>query len=195
MFSNAWVHQTVEAMSIALMIDPQGDQEIIQAHEKMRATLEDWIPKILAAQEPDGYLQTAFTLPRVDARGNIEPGPFKHWERRGDHEGYTAGYFLESAINHYLMTDKKDARLYNAAKKLADCWYANLGPAPRRPGTTDIRRWSRRWCASAASSTTWKAAAKGPKYIELAKFLLDCRYTAARNPIANAANTTRATCP
>ena len=25
-FSNAWVHQTVEAMSIALMIDPQGDQ-------------------------------------------------------------------------------------------------------------------------------------------------------------------------
>ena len=127
-FSNAWVHQTVEAMSIALMIDPQGDPEIIQAHEKMRATLEDWIPKILAAQEPDGYLQTAFTLPRVDARGNIDPGPFKHWERRGDHEGYTAGYFLESAINHYLMTNKKDARLYNAAKKLADCWCANLGP-------------------------------------------------------------------
>ena len=25
-FSNAWVHQTVEAMSIALMIDPQGDR-------------------------------------------------------------------------------------------------------------------------------------------------------------------------
>ena len=30
------------------------------------------------------------------------------------------------------MTDKKDARLYNAAKKLADCWYANLGPAPKK---------------------------------------------------------------
>src|SRR5215471_1722325 len=120
-FSNAWVHQTVEAMSIALMIDPQGDAEIIAAHKKMRATLDDWIPKILAAQESDGYLQTAFTLPRIDGRGNIDPGPFKHWERRGDHEGYTAGYFLESAINHYLMTNKKDARLYNAARKLADC--------------------------------------------------------------------------
>ncbi len=72
-FSNAWVHQTVEAMSIALMIDPQGDPEIIQAHEKMRATLEDWIPKILAAQEPDGYLQTAFTLPRVDAARQYRP--------------------------------------------------------------------------------------------------------------------------
>ena len=62
-FSNAWVHQTVEAMSISLMIDPQGDPEIIEAHKKMRATLDDWIPKILAAQEPDGYLQTAFTIP------------------------------------------------------------------------------------------------------------------------------------
>ena len=44
------------------MIDPKGDPEIIKAQEKMRATLEDWIPKILAAQEPDGYLQTAWTL-------------------------------------------------------------------------------------------------------------------------------------
>jgi hypothetical protein len=131
-FSNAWVHQTVEAMSIALMIDPQGDQDIIKAHEKMRATLEDWIPKILAAQEPDGYLQTAFTLSRIDGRGGVNSGPFRHWERRGDHEGYTAGYFLESAINHYLMTNKKDARLYNAARKLADCWHNNLGPTPKK---------------------------------------------------------------
>ena len=49
-------------MCLALMVDPQGDPEIIKAQEKMRATLEDWIPKILAAQEPDGYLQTRFTL-------------------------------------------------------------------------------------------------------------------------------------
>ena len=132
-FSNAWVHQTVEAMSIALMIDPQGDPDIIKAHAKMRATLDEWIPIILAAQEPDGYLQTAFTLPRIDAtRQRSTTGPFTHWERRGDHEGYIAGYFLESAINHYLMTGKKDARLYNAAKKLADCWYDNLGPAPKK---------------------------------------------------------------
>ena len=61
-FSNAWVHQTVESICLALMVDPQGDQEIIAAQKKLRATLEDWIPKILAAQHPDGYLQTAFTL-------------------------------------------------------------------------------------------------------------------------------------
>ena len=61
-FSNAWVHQTVESMSLALMIDPMGDPEVLAAHEKMRAPLEDWIPRILAAQEPDGYLHTACTL-------------------------------------------------------------------------------------------------------------------------------------
>jgi uncharacterized protein len=180
-FSNAWVHQTVEAMSIALMIDPQGDAEIIQAHEKMRATLADWIPTILAAQEPDGYLQTAFTLPRVDARGNIDPGPFAHWERRGDHEGYTGGYFLESAINHYQMTNKKDGRLYNAAKKLADCWCANLGPAPKKAWYDGHQEMEQALVRFGRFVNDMEGGGKGTKYVELAKFLLDGRYNAARN--------------
>ena len=61
-FSNAWVHNTVESMSVALLVDPQGDAEIIKAQTAMRAKLEEWIPIILAAQEPDGYMQTRFTL-------------------------------------------------------------------------------------------------------------------------------------
>jgi len=61
-FSNAWVHQTVESICIALMVDAQGDKEIIAAQEKMKVALERWIPIILAAQESDGYLHTAYTL-------------------------------------------------------------------------------------------------------------------------------------
>ncbi len=181
-FSNAWVHQTVEAMSIALMIDPQGDAEIVKAHEKMQATLDDWIPKILGAQEADGYLQTAFTLPRVNGRGDVTPGPFRHWERRGDHEGYTAGYFLESAINHYLMTGKKDARLYNAAKKLADCWYANLGPAPKKAWYDGHQEMEQALVRFGRFVNDMEGGGKGQKYVELAKFLLDSRYAAATNP-------------
>jgi len=180
-FSNAWVHQTVEAMSIALMIDPQGDPEILRAHQKMRATLDDWIPKILGAQEPDGYLQTAFTLPRVDARGTITPGPFPHWERRGDHEGYTAGYFLESAINHYLMTNKQDARLYSAAKKLADCWYNHLGPAPKKAWYDGHQEMEQALVRFGRFVNDMEGGGKGDHYIQLAKFLLDCRCTAARS--------------
>ena len=180
-FSNAWVHQTVEAMSIALMIDPQGDAEIIQAHRKMKAALDDWIPKILAAQEPDGYLQTAFTLPRVSARNDVDAGPFQHWERRGDHEGYTAGYFLESAINHYLMSGKKDARMYHAARKLADCWYDNLGPAPKKAWYDGHQEMEQALVRFGRFVNDVEGGGKGQKYIELARFLLDGRYNAARN--------------
>jgi uncharacterized protein len=176
-FSNAWVHQTVEAMSLALMVDAQGDQEILKAQAGMKATLEDWIPKILAAQHPDGYLQTAFTL-RDTTRWPDRWTP----QGRGNHEGYTAGYFIESAINHYSMTDHKDARLYNAAKRLADCWADHLGPAPKQEwfdGHQEMEqalvRFGRFVNDVEGPSTSSGRAAPGDRYISLAKFLLDCR--------------------
>jgi uncharacterized protein len=185
-FSNAWVHQTVEAMSIALMIDPQGDQEVLAAFEKFRRTLDDWIPKILAAQEPDGYLQTAFTLDREGREGRvIESSKFQHWDpaRRGDHEGYVAGYFLESAINHYLMTGKKDARLYNGAKKLADCWVKNLGPAPKKPWYDGHQQMEQGLVRFGRFVNDMEGGGKGDAYVQLAKHLLDARYHAAVNPV------------
>jgi hypothetical protein len=178
-FSNAWVHQTVEAMSLALMVDPQGDKDIVSAHAKMRTTLEDWIPKILAAQHPDGYLQTAFTLRNKDRWAD-------RWtpQGRGNHEGYTAGYFIESAINHYTMTNHQDARLYNAAKKLADCWADHIGPAPRQEwfdGHQEMEqalvRFGRFVNEVEPSTRSARSGQGGPgdRYIALAKFLLDCR--------------------
>ena len=156
MFSNAWVHQTVESMCIALMVDPQGDEEIIAAQENMKTTLEDWIPKILAAQEPDGYLQTAFTLGTHRARRRRHPAGIaaldQRWSRvRGDHEGYVAGYFIESAINHYTLTDGTDPRLYNAARSWPIAGSPTSARRRRRNGTTAIRKWSRRSCGLAAS--------------------------------------------
>jgi DUF1680 family protein len=177
-FSNAWVHQTVEAMSLALMVDPRGDKEIIQAQDKMKATLEDWIPKILAAQHPDGYLQTAFTL-RDPQRWAERWTP----QGRGNHEGYTAGYFIESAINHYSMTDHKDARLYDAAKKLADCWADHIGPPPKQEwfdGHQEMEQALVRFGrfvneVEGGPSTGSGQAGPGDRYISLAKFLLDGR--------------------
>jgi DUF1680 family protein len=171
-FSNAWVHQTVESMCIALMVDPQGDRQIIKAQEKMKATLEDWIPKILAAQEPDGYLQTRFTLGTRRDRG-----PVKHWDprTRSEHEGYVAGYFIESAINHYTLTNGADKRLYNAAKKLADCWVANLGPGKKEwfDGHQEMEQALVRF--GRFVNNVEGHGSHGDSYISLAKFLLDCR--------------------
>jgi DUF1680 family protein len=168
-FSNAWVHQTVEAMCEALMVDPQGDAEMIAAQEKMKKTLDQWIPIILSAQEPDGYLQTAFTL-RDTSRWHERWSP----ESRGNHEGYVSGYFIESAINHYTLTEGKDRRLYNAAKKLADCWVANIGPGKKAwfDGHQEMEQALVRF---GRFVNDMEGHGRGDSYIRLAKFLLDNR--------------------
>jgi DUF1680 family protein len=168
-FSNAWVHQTVESMCIALMVDAQGDQEILQAQEVMRSTLDRWIPIILGAQMKDGYLQTAYTL--ADRASWPERWSPDH---RGNHEGYVAGYFIESAINHYTLTNGKDLRLYNAAKRLADCWVANIGPGKRDwfDGHQEMEQALVRFGRFVNDQ---EGKHRGDAYIELAKFLLDSR--------------------
>ncbi len=165
-FSNAWVYNTIESICVALMVDPQGDEEIVKAQKEMRITLEDWIPKILAAQESDGYVQTFFTL-----------GDREHWSagNRGAHEGYVAGYLLECAIAHYLMTNKADARLYDAARKLADCWYDNIGPAPKKEWYDGHQAMEIALVRVGRFVSKMEGGGKGDKYIELAKFLLDSR--------------------
>jgi hypothetical protein len=168
-FSNAWVHQTVESMCIALMVDPQGDQEIMKAQDLMRAALERWIPIILAAQMLDGYLQTAYILAdRKDWPERWSP------DHRGNHEGYVSGYFIESAINHYTLTEGKDLRLYNGAKKLADCWVANIGPDKKAwfDGHQEMEQALVRFGRFVNDQ---EGNHRGDAYIALAKFLLDSR--------------------
>ena len=166
-FSNAWIYNTMESICIALMVDPQGDEEIIKSQAAMRKTLDEWIPKVLAAQEPDGYLQTVFTL-----------RDWPHWspQHREDHEGYVAGYYLEAAVSHYMLTDGKDLRLYNSAKKLADCWVNHIGKEEGKQVWYDghqamemaLVRFGR-------FVNTVEGKGKGDDYINLAKFLLDSR--------------------
>ena len=185
-FSNAWVHQTVESICLALMVDPQGDAEIAAAQAKMRATLDDWIPKILAAQHPDGYLQTAFTL-RALAPASGYPAASKApwtapWSQasRPNHEGYVAGYFIESAINHFMVTGGHDRRLYDAAKRLADCWADHIGAPPKQEwfdGHQEMEQALVRFGRFVNEVEKPRGAAGGPgdRYVALAKFLLDCR--------------------
>ena len=180
-FSNAWVHQTVEAMSIALMIDPQGDPEIIKAHDENAGhagRLDSQNPGRAGAGRVSA--DRVHAAPRGRERQRSTAARSRTGNGRGDHEGYTAGYFLESAINHYLMTDKKDARLYNAAKKLADCWCANLGPAPKKAWYDGHQEMEQALVRFGRFVNDMEGGGKGTKYVELAKFLLDCRYNAAR---------------
>jgi DUF1680 family protein len=172
-FANAWVFNTLEAMCLAQMVDPAGDADIRNSQALMRAKIEEWIPIIIAAQEPDGYLQTRFTLGIPQDKDK----PREHWNprTRGEHEGYVAGYFLEAAIAHYNMTDGKDRRLYDAAKKLADCWYNNLGPSPKKTWFDGHQEMEQALVRFARLVDRVEGAGQGQKYVELAKFLIDSR--------------------
>jgi hypothetical protein len=164
-WSNAYVHNAVEAMSEALMVDPEGDADIIAAQAKMKTTLEDWIPKLLSAQEKDGYLQTYLTL-----------GGLTHFNgNRGLHEGYTGGYFLEAAMAHYLMTNRSDKRLYEAAKRLANLWESSLGPSPKKTWWESHEQMEQALTRFARFVSAEEGAGAGDKYARLAKFLLDSR--------------------
>jgi uncharacterized protein len=163
-WANAYVHNTVESMCWALMVDAQGDREILAAQAAIRAKLEDWIPKILSAQEGNGYLQTAYTL-----------SGRRPWTNKDDHEGYTGGYFIEAALAHYLMTNKTDDRLYRAARKLADCWCENIGPAPKRRWYDGHEELEQALLRLASFVDATEGPGKGRKYLELARFLLQSR--------------------
>jgi DUF1680 family protein len=163
-WANGYVHNTVEAMSMALTIDPQGDQEMITAQTAIKKKLDEWLPIILRAQESTGYLNTNYTL------RNLTP-----WSNRNDHEGYIMGYFIEAACAHFLMSGKTDSTLYKAAKKCADYWVSKIGPSPKKTwwdGHEEIKLALVR-LARLVDETEGKG--KGDAYINLAKFLLDSR--------------------
>lgn len=163
-FSNAWVYNTFESMCLALMVDPQGDAEIIAAQKAIRAKIDDWLPKLLSAQEPDGYIQTCYTLNNL-----------KRWSNKHDHEDYLGGYFIEASLAHFQMTGRTDRRMYDAAKRLADCWYSKVGPASGRSWYGGHQELEQALVRLARVVDEVEGSGKGRKYVELAKFTMDCR--------------------
>jgi uncharacterized protein len=168
-YADAYTLNSVEAMCYALMYNPQGDAAIIAAQAAFQTNLNYWLPIILGAQESDGYLHTYTTL-----RG------LGRWTINTDHEGYVGGYFIEACLAHYLMTGRTDPTMYNAGKKLADCWCANLGPG--------IKSWydghenmEQALVHLGRFVNEYEGPTNGQKYINLAKWLLDCRGTPAAN--------------
>jgi len=163
-FANGWVYNTLESMCLAQMVDPQGDEEIIAAQKMLKNKIEEWIPKILGAQEKDGYIHTQIT---ISGR--------KRLLNKHDHEGYQAGYFIEAALAHYWMTDGKDRRLLDAAKRLADWWYNTVGPSPKMAWYDGHEEIEQALARFGRAIDEIEGKGKGAKYIELAKFMLDCR--------------------
>ncbi len=83
------------------------------------AELDRLVATIAKAQQPDGYLNTYFTL--------VEPQ--KRWANLRDcHELYVAGHFIEAGVAHFNATGK--TALLDVVCKLADLIGRVFGPGP-----------------------------------------------------------------
>ena len=56
-FSDAYPHNVMEAMCLALAFDAKGDKDLAAAQAFLRKKIEEWIPIMLAAQMDDGYCE------------------------------------------------------------------------------------------------------------------------------------------
>ena len=78
---------------------------------------DELIELICGAQEPDGYLNTYFTLEHPELK----------WKNLAEgHELYTAGHLIEAAVAYYKATGKDV--LLNAVRRLADLIDTVFGP-------------------------------------------------------------------
>ena len=92
------------------------------------------------------------------------------------------------------MTNKKDARLYNAAKKLADCWCANLGPAPKKAWYDGHQEMEQALVRFGRFVNDMEGGGKGTEVHRARQVPAGLPLQRGRATIASGRNTTRATC-
>ena len=167
-WSDAYVYNTMEAISLALEISPGDDSVMAQGQRRLREKMEEWIPIILAAQEPSGYIHSFHDLRKKP-----------HFTKAGDHEFYVMGYFIEMGVAHWRMTKGKDRRLFDAAIKCADHLDSVFGPAPKRTWLNGHPGLEYALCRLADAVNASDGAGKGDKYARLAQHFIRNQHVAA----------------
>ncbi len=119
---------------------------------------DELIELIGRAQEPDGYLNTYFSVVHPDQKWtNLTEG----------HELYSAGHLIEAAVAYYKATGKE--RLLTIVRRLADLictvFGAQPGQHPGYPGHQEIE----------LALVKLGRLLDEPRYIEKAKYFLDIR--------------------
>lgn len=109
-FDDSDVYKVLEGMAYVLAVQPDAALE---------AKADAWIDAICAAQEPDGYLDTYYTL----------EAPQDKWTDMEKHEDYCAGHFFEAAVAYWRATGKRKA--LETACRLADHMRRTLKEAGR----------------------------------------------------------------
>ena len=109
-FDDSDVYKAMEGIAYSLINNPNKEYEIL---------LDKWIELIAKSQQPDGYLNTFYTL----------NSPEQRWTDMEKHEMYCGGHMIEAAIAYYQATGKKT--FLNVAIKFADHLDNTFGPDKR----------------------------------------------------------------
>jgi uncharacterized protein len=145
-YDDSDVFKALEAMSYSLKGHPSKEMEY---------KCDKWIDKIAAAQLPDGYLNTYFTLRGLDQR----------WTDMSMHEDYNAGHMIEAAVAYYDATGKR--KFLDVVIKWAD-YFDSLFGSGKRDWVTGHQE------LELALVKLYKTT-KNEKYLKLAHWLLEER--------------------
>lgn len=109
-YDDSDVFKALEAMAYSLKTHPNPEME---------KKCDEWIDKIAAAQQPDGYLNTWYTLKGIQDR----------YTDMSMHEDYNAGHMIEAAVAYYEATGKR--KFLDVCIRWADHFDGLFGPGKR----------------------------------------------------------------
>lgn len=118
-FDDSDVYKAMEGIAYTLINNPNPELE---------KKADEWIDKFAAAQQPDGYINTYYTLTGLD----------KRWQNMDKHEMYCAGHMIEAGVAYYQATGKR--KLLDVCIRMADHMMSQFGPDKRHwvPGHEEI---------------------------------------------------------
>ena len=164
-FDDTDVYKTIEGASYLLQTYPDA---------KLEAYIDSVLVLVAAAQEPDGYLNTARQMNPWHPHNWMGKERWSQVEELS-HEFYNLGHMVEGAVAHYQATGKRN--FLDVAIKYADCVCAAIGD-----GEGQVARVPGHQIAEMALSKLYLVTGDR-KYLEQAKYFLDKRgRTAHRDP-------------
>jgi DUF1680 family protein len=109
-YDDSDVFKALEAIAYALKV---------KYNPEMERRADGWIDKIAASQQPDGYINTFYTLKEPD----------KKWTDMSMHEDYNGGHLIEAGVAYFNATGKR--KLLDVAIRFADHFDSLFGSGKR----------------------------------------------------------------
>ena len=168
-FNDSDVYKVIEGAAYSLRLHPDPGLE---------SYVDGIVAKIAAAQEEDGYLYTAGTIPTLAQKPMCCVSRPRWSDIASGHELYNLGHLYEAAVAHHQATGKRT--LLDVALKSADLLTREFRPGRRLdpPGHQEVE----------IGLVKLYRATGEKKYLDQARFFLEQRGNAAGHTLYGAYN-------